>query len=64
MTAPVQYVLYTHQPGAIGAPADNVYGTDPDSGALETVGHLLADGAEPPMTFLVVPLQPAEWGSL
>lgn len=59
-----QYVLYTHQPGAIGAAEDNIYGPVSDQGKLEQVGHLLADGADPPMTFAVLPLQPPEWGSL
>ena len=60
------FVLYTHQPGVAGGAEDNVYGGSPadtDPAKLETAGHLLADGAEPPMTFVVLPLQPAQWGS-
>ena len=68
------WVLVTHQPGAIGAADDNAYGPLADAEKLAEAGHLLADGAEPPMEFGVVPywmalltnlqLQPAEWSSL
>jgi hypothetical protein len=61
---PTQYVLITHQPGAIGAAADNAYSTPGTSEAdLRGAGELLAGGASPPMTFAVLALQPAQWDS-
>jgi hypothetical protein len=58
------YVLVTMQPGAIGSAETNVYGPETDRAKLQGAGELLAAGASPPMAVVVLPLQPAKWGSL
>lgn len=57
------YVLITRQPRAVGAPETNVYGPG-EQNQLEQAGRLLADGASPPMTLEVLPLQAAKWDEL
>lgn len=60
---PDSYVLITRQPGAIGGHEVNAYGPG-ERESLEGAGHLLADGADPPMSVEVLPLAPAQWDSL
>lgn len=57
MTDNVPFVLVTSQPGAVGAPESNAYRV-PSVEEGEILGHLFADGASPPMSFVVLPLQP------
>lgn len=55
--------LVTVQPGA--TPEVHVYSSpDVDQAQLTEAGHLLADGADPPMQTYVVALEEAKWGSL
>lgn len=58
-----EFVLVTIQPGAVGGETNSAYGPSTDPDALRGAGELLADGADPPMRVLVLPLQPPVWDS-
>lgn len=51
-----KFVCVTRQPGAIGAAEVNAYGCQSFEDA-DGLGHIIADGAEPPMTFEVLEIQ-------